>query len=173
MANSERLTVQDESVVTMEYRVTLDNGEVVEASDEDGPMQFIQGRGHVYPAIEAAIGGLAPGDEKNLLLPPEEAFGEYDPDATEAIPLDLFPDDIELIEGDEVELYDEEAEETIEAVIVELQDEYAVVDLNHPLAGETLHIWVKIVDVRAATAEELEHDHVHGEHDHDDHNHEH
>ncbi len=43
MANSERLTVQDESVVTMEYRVTLDNGEVVEASDEDGPMQFIKG----------------------------------------------------------------------------------------------------------------------------------
>ena len=58
MANSERLTVQDESVVTMEYRVTLDNGEVVEASDEDGPMQFIR-NGHVYPAIEAAIGGLA------------------------------------------------------------------------------------------------------------------
>ncbi len=78
---------------------------------------------------------------------------------------------MELVEGDEVELYDEEAEETIEAVIVELQDEYAMVDLNHPLAGETLHIWVKIVDVRAATAEELEHDHVHGEHDHDEHDH--
>jgi FKBP-type peptidyl-prolyl cis-trans isomerase SlyD len=171
MANTERLTVQDESVVTMEYRVTLDNGEIVEASDEDGPMQFIQGRGHVYPAIEAAIIGLAPGDEKSLALPPEEAFGEYDPDATELIPLDLFPEDMELIEGDEVELYDEEADETIEAVIVELQDDYALVDLNHPLAGETLQIWVKIIDVRPATPDELEHDHVHGDHGHEGHGH--
>lgn len=167
MAGLEHMAVQDDFVVTMEYRVTTEDGEVIEGSDEDGPMQFIQGRGQVYPAIEAAIGGLVSGDERNLVLLPDEAFGEYDPDALELIPIDLFPEDMELAEGDEVELYDEESDETIEAVIAEVQDEHILVDLNHPLAGETLLIWLKITGVRAATAEELEHDHVHGEdHDH-------
>ena len=162
MAGLEHMAVQDDFVVTMEYRVTTEDGEVIEGSDEDGPMQFIQGRGQVYPAIEAAIGGLVSGDERNLVLLPDEAFGEYDPDALELIPIDLFPEDMELAEGDEMELYDEESDETIEAVIAEV-----LVDLNHPLAGETLLIWLKITGVRAATAEELEHDHVHGEdHDH-------
>ena len=162
MTDSERMTVQDEAVVTMEYRVTLEDGEVVEGSDEDGPMEFIHGRGQVYPAIEAAIGGLAAGDERNLVLSPEEAFGEYDADATELLPIDLFPEEMELSEGDQVELYDEEDDETIDATIVEVQDDQVLVDLNHPLAGETLLIWVKITGVRAATPEELEHDHVHG-----------
>lgn len=169
MANDERMAVQDDAVVTMEYRVTLEDGEVVEGSEEDGPMDFIQGRGHVYPAIENAIGGLAAGDEINLVLPPEEAFGEYDPDATEMLPRDLFPDDMDLSEGDELELYDEESDETISATVTELLDDEVLVDLNHPLAGETLLIWVKITGVRAATREELEHDHVHGAgHDHGD-----
>ena len=81
------------------------------------------------------------------------------------VDLDDFPADIELEEGLDLELTDPETGETYDAWVQEVRykEEEVLVNFNHPFAGKTLHFRVKIVDVRAATAEELDHGHAHEE----------
>jgi FKBP-type peptidyl-prolyl cis-trans isomerase SlyD len=90
-------------------------------------------------------------------------YGEYDPAAVQSLERDMFPADLELEPGMPIDLYDEDADEEIEAFISEVTDDEVVVDFNHPLAGETLSFHVRIAGVREATSEELEHGHAHGD----------
>ena len=161
--------VQKDWVVFLEYVLRFDDGEIAASSDEDGPLSFIQGREHVFPVIEQAVEGLRVGDEAELVMPPEDTYGEYSEEAVELLPLDLFPEDMELEEGTEVELVDEDTGAEMDGVVIEVSEDGVAVDLNHPLAGETLAMWLRVMEVRPATEEELVHDHVHdGAHDHNE-----
>ena len=169
------LTAGDGVVVVLDYTMGVEDGEIISSSDDDGEMAFIQGREHVFPVIEKAIQGLRVGDEVELVLEPDDAYGEYDEDLLETVPLQMLDGDFDPYVGLDVELFDEDTGEEIEAVVVEVNEDSVVVDMNHPLAGETLYLWLKIVELRPATEEELDHDHVHVDghgHDHDhDHHH--
>jgi FKBP-type peptidyl-prolyl cis-trans isomerase SlyD len=159
------MVIEDKKVVGMEYTLTLDDGEIADSSDGKEPLFFLHGFGNIIPGLEKALEGLKVGDEKEVKVPPKEAYGEFNEAAFQEIPRDAIPSDVPLEEGIMLELIDENGY-FLPAIIAEVQDEIIVVDMNHPLAGQTLNFKVKIVEIREATEEELEHGHVHGAHGH-------
>ena len=156
------LTVDNDMVVTVDYVLTLANGEVVEDTHTGMPMRFLAGRDEILPALEDALFGLAVGDETAVTLAPDDAYGAYDPDAFEDAPVDAFPATENIEPGMPVGVQDESGE-MHQAFVSEVRADTIVLDFNHPLAGETLHFQVKVIDLRPATAEELDHGHVHGD----------
>ena len=160
MANKS-LTVSDDIVVTLDYTLRLDDGEVVDSSSGEEPLQFLQGRGQIIPGLERSLYGMAIGDEKDVIIEATDAYGELDDDAFEVVPRDMFPDDLELEEGMGLRLLDRNSGEPVEAFIAGLRANSVMLDFNHPLAGETLYFHVEIAGLREATSEELDHGHVH------------
>ena len=156
------LVVANDMVVRLDYTLTLGDGEVYDSSADSGPLEYLQGSGEIITGLETAILGMAVGEEKDVVVTPDYAYGEYDPEATEWLPPDLFGDDVELEPGMELELYDEEAEEDVVAFVSEIQPDGVLVDFNHPLAGETLRFHVKVLGARPAKPDELAHGHSHG-----------
>ncbi|MHC1741185.1 MAG: peptidylprolyl isomerase [Anaerolineaceae bacterium] len=155
--------VAKDLVVSLEYTLTVD-GEVIDSSEENGPIDYIQGHENIISGLESALEGMKLGESKKVNVKAKDAYGEYDPEAVEEIPLTEFPDDIPLEVGVELAV-DDEDEGPISAVIEEVGKDSVTLNFNHPLAGKELNFDVKILSIRAATAEELEHGHVHGDED--------
>jgi len=163
--NIDPTVVADDVVVTMDYTLIV-NGEVIDSSDGNDPLEFLQGHQNIVPGLERELYGLKIGDSKKVTVAPAEGYGEVDLDAFLDISRSEFPDDIPLEIGVELDLRDDDGE-VMSATISQVEGDNVQLDLNHPLAGETLEFDVKIVGLRQPTEEELEHGHVHG-HDHDD-----
>jgi FKBP-type peptidyl-prolyl cis-trans isomerase SlyD len=159
MNNSQPEKVENNVVVTMNYTVKVD-GDTVDTSQDHEPIEFIQGQGHVIQGLESNLYGLQAGERKEFVVPPDEGYGELDPDALAEIPLSEFPTHIPLEPGVELLLKDEEGDE-MQAYIVEVGEENVMLNFNHPLAGKDMHFSVEVVSLRWATAEELDHGHVH------------
>ncbi len=157
--------IQDDMVVSVEYTLHLDDGEQIDSSAGRGPLEFLQGRGQIISGLEQAMAGMAVGDSKDVVVEPAAAYGEFNPDANQVVPQNAFPQDMDLQEGMGMQVQDEHGH-VMEAFVAELRDDDVVLDFNHPLAGETLHCHVDVVNLRPATSEELAHGHVHGEHGH-------
>lgn len=160
MANKP-LTVKDDLVVSLDYTLRLDDGEVIDSSAGEEPLHFLQGRGQIIPGLERALYGMAVGEEKDIVVKPADAYGEHDEDAYEVVPRSIFPDDIKLEEGMGLRLRDQTSGEPVEAFIAGLRSDSVMLDFNHPLAGETLHFHVEIAGLRPATGEELDQGYVH------------
>jgi FKBP-type peptidyl-prolyl cis-trans isomerase SlyD len=110
---------------------------------------------------------LAIGEAKDVVVAPAEGYGDVDPEEFVLVPHDAFPDDMGLSEGVQLSLRDPDIDETVEGIVTEIRDDGVLVNLNHPLAGETLYFNVEIVSLREATASEMSHGHVHHPgHDH-------
>ena len=160
MSETEKPTrVEDDIVVTMDYTLTID-GEVIDTSAEDGPIQFIQGSGQIVAGLERALYGMRTGEKKELVVSPADGYGEEDPSAIADIPRSEFPPEIPLEPGVELQLTDKEGDE-LEAYIVSASKDMVRLNFNHPLAGKPLYFAVQIADLRLATPEELDHGHVH------------
>ena len=165
MTSKEELThIADDVVVTMDYVLTVD-GEIVDSSDEEGPIQFLQGYGNIIPGLEVHLGGLKVGDSLEVSIAPQDGYGEFDPDQVVDIPLDEFPEEICVEPGVELEMKDEDGD-MLYARIISVGKARAKLDFNHPLAGKALNFQVTIRSLRLPTAEELEHGHVHGSEGH-------
>jgi len=155
--------VKDDFVVSLAYELRDGEGEMIDSAGDDTPLEFIQGYGQIIPGLEQGLYGMAVGDEKDVVVEPEDAYGIYDSEASHVAPLDMFPEGMELEIGLPVDVYDEETDEPTEAYVADIFDDGVLLDFNHPLAGETLHFHVKVVGLRDATLEEIDHGHVHGE----------
>lgn len=151
--------IENDVVVTMDYELIVD-GELIDSSEEDGPIEFLQGYENIVIGLERVLYGHKVGDSISVTVSPEDGYGEYDEEAVIEVPRNEFPDDFTPEPGMELEVRDEE-DETHEATILDVTDDVVVLDFNHPLAGETLQFHVTITALRAATSEELEHGHVH------------
>ena len=158
--NEGKPTISADMVVTLDYTLTLDNGEVADSTQDGMPLRFLAGGGELLPAFEDALMGLAVGDELNLTLSPDEGYGEFDEEAFEEVGIDNFPSREGIEPGTAIEVHDSDGD-TYTAFISEVRDDIVVLDYNHPLAGETLHFQVKVAGLRAATDEELAHGHAH------------
>jgi FKBP-type peptidyl-prolyl cis-trans isomerase SlyD len=156
--------VGEDTVVTLEYTLSV-NGQVVDTSEGGRPIQFIQGQQQIIKGLEDELYGMSVGESKEVVVEPEEGYGEVDPENYAEIPRDQFPSEIPLEPGVELELKDEDGE-IIDARIVSIDGDVVHLDFNHPLAGERLHFQVKVLGLRQATPEELDHGHVHEGHEH-------
>ena len=158
---SETLLVADGQVVAMNYTLKVD-GETIDTSEEHGPIEFLQGQGNIIPGLERELYGMAVGESKNVVVVPEDGYGEIDSEAFMEVPRDQFPEDIPMEAGTLIEMHNESGQ-PLDARIESVGEETVRLDFNHPLAGKQLHFSVKIASLRTATEEELDHGHVHGE----------
>lgn len=146
----ERYQVGPDTRVTLTYRVLDAEGELVDASEK--PVEIIFGHGQLLPAVEQAIEGLGPGDDRTLSLRPEQAYGQRDPTALIEVDAADFPEDV--APGDRFEA-ETDTGDLVVLRVVEVTPEAAVVDTNHPLAGQTVRFELAIVGVRPATEAEI------------------
>jgi FKBP-type peptidyl-prolyl cis-trans isomerase SlyD len=161
--------IEDKKVVRIDYVLRNGAGEVLDTSEGAEPLTYLHGASQIVPGLERELGGMQAGEAKDVVVAPEDAYGEHDPQGIFGVPRSAFPPDAQLAVGESFIGEDDEGE-AVPVRVIELRDDMVVVDANHPLAGETLHFHVEIREVRDASAEELEHGHVHGPggaHDHD------
>ncbi|WP_456445450.1 FKBP-type peptidyl-prolyl cis-trans isomerase [Thiolapillus sp.] len=133
--------------VSISYTIRDDDGNVVE--QHDLPIGFVYGSDtELIGGMDQAIAGKAAGDEVEVDLPPQETFGEHDPDLTFTDDLENVPPQFRHV-GAEVQMQNE-AGDTKTFYISRIEDGKVTIDGNHPLAGKTLKVHVKILEVRDA-----------------------
>ncbi len=152
-------TVQNGVVVSMEYTLKVD-GEVLDSSKDSGPLSFLAGHDNIVPGLEREMIGMKVGESKDVVVSPEDGYGEFDEEAFVDVPVSEFPDDMELEEGLEMMVTDEDGNQQM-AYVDSFDDEDVTLSFNHPLAGAELHFSVKVTGLREPTSEELDHGHVH------------
>ena len=154
-------TVQEGVVVSMDYTLRVD-GEVLDSSDDAGLLQFLAGHDNIVPGLEREMIGMKIGESKDVVVSPEDGYGEFDEEGFMDVPRSEFPSDMQIEEGVELNVTDEDGENQY-ARVESVNDETVRLDFNHPLAGAELHFNVKVVALREPTEEELDHGHVHEE----------
>ena len=113
---------------------------------EPGPMELTIGSDEFFPAVEEALVGMAVGEKKTITLVAEDACGEYDEEAVFSLPCSEFPEDVEPVEGDDIELVGDDGESMI-VTVVDVNDGEVMLDANHPLAGEALTFELELVAI--------------------------
>jgi FKBP-type peptidyl-prolyl cis-trans isomerase SlyD len=153
------MKVAKDQVVFISYTLSsVEDQQVIGHAPASEPFGYIHGHQFALPALEEKLEGLQAGDSFDFILHPDEAFGEYYEDNMVKYPLKAFleqdyPQDLLQI-GEIVPLQDEDGY-PLDGIITEIDAESVTIDFNHPLAGRVLHYQGKVLDVRAATAEEL------------------
>jgi FKBP-type peptidyl-prolyl cis-trans isomerase SlyD len=154
------MTIKEKCVVSMHYKLSDETGQLLDESKEQ-PLTYIHGTKTLIPGLEKELNGKSQGDQVQAVVPPEEAYGPMIPQLIQNLPIDTF----QGVEKVEVGMEFEASNDNDEKMIVRVDavnDKEVTINGNHPLAGKTLSFDVKIVDVREATDEELNHGHVHG-----------
>lgn len=151
------------TAVTLRYKVAdAVTGKLVEESRD--PMVYLHGGyDNTFPKVEAALEGKEAGFQTTLSLQPEDAFGLRDEALVRTIPKSDFPPGVKV--GGQLEGRNDQGEPQV-FTVMKIKGPQVILDGNHPLAGKALKFGVTVVDVRAATEEEIAHRHVHGEHGH-------
>jgi len=158
-------TVTDGLVVSLEYTLRLNDGEVIDASEEE-PLEYLQGHNQIIPGLERALVGMKVGESKEVVVAAVDAYGEDDDEAFQRVERSIFPPDMELEEGMQLRMREAQSGAPVDVIVAEVDEDSVLLDFNHPLAGEELHFQVKVVGLRPATAEEMAHGHAHGGHNH-------
>jgi FKBP-type peptidyl-prolyl cis-trans isomerase SlyD len=148
------MKIANGTVVGIDYSLHLGDGKVVDASQPGDPLTYLQGEGQIVPGLESALEGLSVGDQKQVVVGPAQE-----------VPRTAFPPDFEPKVGMELTAEGQDGQ-PVPFSIREVKHDQVVIDLNHPLAGKTLHFDVTVREVREATSEEKEHGHAHGEDGH-------
>ena len=147
-------------VVSMHYALTDSAGEVLDSSEGGAPLDYLHGYGNIIPGLEKALEDKEAGEKLKAVIPPEDGYGIREEALVKELPLSNFQN------SDEVEVGAQFQAETSEgprlATVTKIDDKNVTVDLNHPLADQTLNFDIDVVAVRDATEEELTHGHVHG-----------
>ncbi len=152
------MKIQDKSKVEFSYTIEDLEGEVLESSDENAPMDYTHGEGDLPPKLEEALTGQAEGDRVAVEFGPGECYGDKDPEMIFTVPRSEFPEDLDIevgeflslaVEDDEQGKADLEGEEMtyLEARVLEVNPEAVILDANHPLAGIPIRFRVKVLAV--------------------------
>lgn len=155
------MQISANKVVSIDYTLTNDQGQVLDSSSGRGPLAYLQGHHNIISGLENALEGLSAGDSVRVTIAPADAYGERDESLRQAVPRRMFEDAEQVTVGMQFHTVTEQGQQQI-VTVTAVEVEHVTVDANHPLAGETLTFDVTVVDVRDATAEELDHGHVHG-----------
>jgi FKBP-type peptidyl-prolyl cis-trans isomerase SlyD len=154
------MQISKHKVVTLDYTLTNDGGEVLDTSKGQEPLAYIHGTEFMIPGLENALEGKAAGNSLSVTVEPKDGYGERDDDLVKTVERSMFGGVEKLEVGMQ---FQAETDDGIEMVTVTaVEGDKVTVDGNHPLADVTLNFDVQVVDVRKASQEEIEHGHVHG-----------
>lgn len=154
------MQIENNKVVTINYTLTNNEGNVIDQS-QDSSFAYLHGAQNIIPGLENALTGKQAEDKLQVTIDPKDAYGERDENQIQAVPREMFPQDVDIAVG--MSFHAEAPNGApVTVTVTEVADDTITVDGNHPLAGQTLNFDVEVVNVREAEAEEMEHGHVHG-----------
>jgi FKBP-type peptidyl-prolyl cis-trans isomerase SlyD len=152
------MRVAKETVVAIEYTLKDDQGHVIDASGDRGPMEYLHGAQNIIPGLEQGLDGLVAGDAKQIVVQPQLGYGEYSEKLLQHVPLTAFGANTPQVG---MRFHAETNLGMRVLTIKKIEGEEVTLDGNHELAGKTLHFDIKVVSVRAAELTELSHGHPH------------
>lgn len=160
------MKIAKNTVVTVNYKLSDAQNNLIE--DGRQPMVYLHGGyENTLPKIEEELEGKEAGYSSTIQIEPEDAFGDYDPELVKIEERKHLPEPLEVgMQFEGMPDSPESAEEPMVFTVTEIADDKVVLDGNHPLAGMALRFELSVTDVRAATEEEIQHEHVHGAHGH-------
>lgn len=148
------------TVATFHYRLCGEDGMEIENSRDGEPVAYLHGHGNILPALESALEGRSTGDELSVTLGPEQAYGARREGSIQRVPIKHVMARGKLKPGMVVSVRTDGGARQVSVLKV---GKFNVdVDTNHPLAGRTLRFDIELLEVRAATEEEIAHGHAHG-----------
>ena len=162
------MKIDTNKVVSLSYELRTDgfDSALVEKTQEGQPLEFIYGLGMMIPKFEENLKGKEKGDEFQFKIEASEAYGLSNPENIIELPKATFERDGSIEEGllvkDNVIAMQDNQGNKFNGRVDKVGDETVTMDFNHPMADKDLYFKGKILDVREATPEELEHGHVHG-----------
>lgn len=141
-------SIQDGSIVSIEYTLTDDQGTVIDTNVGKEPLTFIHGAGQIVSGLERELQGLQAGDQKKVRVKPEDGYGMPSQQAFQEMPRESIPAEAQK---PGVALMAKAPDgRAIPIRVHEVKEKTVVVDFNHPLAGKTLNFDVKIKDIQSA-----------------------
>jgi FKBP-type peptidyl-prolyl cis-trans isomerase SlyD len=147
-------------VASIHYALKDTAGEVLESSKGQAPLDYLHGYGNIIVGLEKALEGKAAGEKIQAVIPPEDGYGIREESLVKTLPLSNFQNQNEVEVGAQFQA--ETSEGPRLATVTHVDDQNVTVDLNHPLADQTLSFDIDVIEVREATEEEVSHGHVHG-----------
>ncbi len=155
------MKIENDKVVSLHYRLSEEGGEELENNRDSLPMAYLHGYNNLMPALEEKLIGLQSGDVRSITLQAHEAYGTRKENAIQRVPIKhLVGKYKRFLPGMIVKVNTEQGVKN--ASVVKAGKFNVDVDMNHPLAGKTLTFDIEIVEVREASAEEIQHGHAHG-----------
>lgn len=136
------MAIEINQTVKILFEVKID-GKIVDGSRSNKPFEFTYGVGQLIPGLEARIVNMKAGEAAEILVPAAEAYGEYDENAIQTLPIEQFADIENLYVGLQVQGEDEDGQ-PIQFIVKEITETKVTIDLNHPLAGKDIEYKVKI-----------------------------
>lgn len=146
--------VENNLFVLLEYKGKLENGDIFGDSEKTQPLEVEMGSGMMPPGFEQAIMGMSLNDEKEFTLEPDDAFGQRDESRVLNFPIEDVPPEMDVQVGQVISLTNKDGQPH-SATVTALDDAKITVDLNHPLAGETLTFNVKVVGISETKTQDL------------------
>ena len=162
------MKIEQNKVVEFCYELEVD-GQVVDKTTKENPLDYIHGTGSLLPKLEAHIEGMEPGATFDVTLSPADGYGEVEPERIIDLPKAAFEVNGEvredlLVPGNTIPMMNSMGG-VIPGVVLEVTEDTVKMDLNHQMAGKTLHFKGEILTVREATEKELT-EGLHGEYVH-------
>lgn len=137
--------IEDGRTISIEYTLKLDDGSTADTNVGSDPLVFRQGEAQILPALEKLLSGLEVGDTREVTLSPEDGYGSLDPAAFETVTADLIPEDARQAGAQLVAQAPDGGRRLVR--VHEVKGEEITLDLNHPLAGQTLHFDIRILAI--------------------------
>ena len=148
------MKIDNNCIVALHYTLTNDQGEQLDSSAGHDPLEYLHGAAGIVPGLENELSGKEAGDKFVVVIKPEDAYGEVQPELMMVVAREQFPEGQDIQPGMTFQAQSSEGEERMLAIASVDGDEITV-DGNHPLAGQVLHFDVSVESVRAATEEEV------------------
>lgn len=155
------MDIAKDRVVGFDYVLTDETGEVLDKSEGRSPMYYLHGHGNIVPGLEEALEGKGTGDSFDVTLEPAKAYGERDESRIFEVPRSELGPEVQPQKGMMLTMHGPGGTQ-VPVTIMKVKLRTVVLDGNPQLAGKTLHFEGKIVEVRKAKKDELEHGHAHG-----------
>lgn len=158
------MKIAQDAAVQMHYHLTLDSGAVIDSSKGGQPMAYLHGHGNVVAGVEKSLEGKKVGDSFSVVVPPEDGYGVRDPRLDVAIPLASLPAQLKQQLSPGVKFrgpHPYAQNQATTYLVIQLENDRVLCTANHPLAGESLHFDIEIVEVRQGTKGEIADGRIH------------